>query len=112
MSILDHPTLFGLTEGRARRDKGIRLIDTATMFDPWRHNAERAVRNRCYIGQPFSANEIREDVGDPPRPNMFGSLFKWAERSGLVGWKGEMTPSDKPEAHARLVKLWHPRVSS
>jgi len=108
----EHPTtLWGVEEGRKRRDAGLRLIDTATMFDPWRGNAERAVRNRCFFGQPFSANEIREDVGSPPRPNMFGSLFKWAERQGLVEWKGEMTPSDRPEAHARLTKLWHPKAT-
>lgn len=122
MSALDHPSLFeyaerlakidgrviGITEGRARRDRGIRLIDTATRFDPWRGNAERAVRHRCDIGQVFSSNEIREDVGDPPRPNMWGSVFKWAEREGLVTWKGELTPSDKASAHGRMTRLWHP----
>jgi hypothetical protein len=109
MTMSDHPTLFGVSEGRRLRDRSLRLIDTATRFDPWRNNAERAVRYRVALGEPFSANEIREDVGAPPRPNMFGSLFKWAERSALVEWKGEMTPSNRPEAHARLTKLWHPK---
>ena len=109
MSALDHPTLFGLDEGRRRRDRALRLVETATMFDPWRTNAERAVRYRCRLGEPFSANEIREDVGEPPRSAMFGALFKWAEREGLVEWKGEVTHSHKPEAHARMTKLWWPK---
>lgn len=115
-----HPSLFdvdpapvvSIAEGRRRRDEGIRLIDNVTRLEPWRTNAERAVRSRCELGEPFSSNEIREDVGDPPKPNMFGALFKWAEREGLVKWDGHVTHSTKPERHAGMTEALVARMSA
>lgn len=102
--------LFDLAEGRSRRDRGARNVVMALGNDPWWQNALRAVR--AQIG-PFCSDEVRRYAGDPPRFNAMGALFLYAEQVGLIEHKGEWTQSERPEAHGRAVKLWHPvkRVS-
>jgi hypothetical protein len=105
----DHPTLWGREEGRRRRDEGIRLVTMAVDLDPWYANALRAIKAQT---GPFCSDHIRDYAGDPPRPNALGALFNQAAKAGLCEWRGELTQSERPEAHGRLIKLWHPQRSA
>lgn len=102
-------TTLGLEEGRARRDLGMKRVNMATPFDPWKANAMRAIHGLVSYGAPFTADAIRDYAGDPPRPNALGAVVNQALRQGLVEWRGDMVQSGRPEAHGRHIKVLVPR---
>lgn len=96
--------LLDLETGRTWRDRGIARVDAAEP-DVWKRAADRAIEQLAATGEPFTAEDVRRMVGDPSRPNAFGSRFLAAARSGLVHKVG-YRPSSRPHRHTNPIAVW------
>ena len=90
------------TEGRARRDAGLALLDDDTYeTHPWLLDARRVAMALFARDGWVTIDRVREYVGDPPKPNMAGAVF----RHGWVS-TGEMIQSERPERHGAWNRKW------
>ena len=90
------------TEGRARRDAGLALLDDDTYeTDLWLLRAREAALFLASTNGTVTIDEVRDEVGDPPNPNLCGLVFR-------TGWKftGEMVESTRPERHGAWNRKW------
>ncbi len=92
-------------DGERRRDLGIAATEVAALFDPWVSSCDRAITYLASCGLPFSAEDVRELCGDPPRPNLFGVRFRAALRAGSIRRVG-YAPSTRPERRGGVVAMW------
>jgi hypothetical protein len=102
------PRAQGLAEGRARRDQGVAAAGTTApgaLVTAWKAKANKALGELIREGSYFSADDLVELVGMPPRPNMLGGVFIGARRAGLIKPVG-YTQASRPEAHARVQRTW------
>ena len=79
-----------------------------SLFTGWRLWAEDELDRLIDTGRPFTADDLRSVVGDPPdgaHVNGVGSLFTNATRAGrilMVGYR----PSSRPQARGRVLRVW------
>ncbi len=93
-------------DARARRDRGLRLVRLAEgPICPWTAQANRAIAELARRGTPFTAEDLRELIGDPPRPGLLGAAFHAAARAELIECIGYQ-PSERPERRAGVVRVW------
>ncbi|MGH2683021.1 MAG: hypothetical protein ACRDIX_07290 [Actinomycetota bacterium] len=89
--------------GRLQRDAG---LGRALLADPeWVARALRAIRRRAKGGIPFTADEIRQDLGSPKEPNSMGAVFSAAAGQKLIRSIGTRR-SGRTSARQRRVTLW------
>jgi hypothetical protein len=95
------PMLTGL-EGR---DFGVKRVDANTP-DAWRIACDIAIAKLASTLKPFTAEDVRATVGDPPNhPNAMGARFLAAARAGLLEKQGYTSPS-RPSSHASVIAVW------
>lgn len=71
----------------------------------WAGKARRCIE-RVWPGQQFTAEHVRDSVGDPPGSgNSMGPVFRAAARDGLITCTG-FTTSTRPDAHGRALRTW------
>jgi hypothetical protein len=96
------------------RDYGAGLADTVrdvgaqTALDfasEWSGAAAKALRTLAAGGSAFSAEDVRDLVGDPPTPNAFGALFLTASRAGLIEPVG-IAKSRRIQRHSSWIRMW------
>lgn len=91
--------------GAARRDAGAEQVDENTS-ETWRAACDRAIATLARKRRPFTAEAVRDLVGDPPHhPNAMGSRFLAAARAGLITRVG-YAPSARPTLHAHPIAVW------
>lgn len=95
---------MSLIEGRILRDAGMEKADKA-VSDEWRDAADAIIRTLALSGKPFTAEDVRGFVGDPPRCNAIGARFMSALRSGMIVRDGYKHATRK-EAHARALAVY------
>lgn len=71
----------------------------------WKEAAAEAVRLLAHSGVPFTAEEVREIVGDPERTNAMGAVFLVASQAGLIEPCGYRIPS-RASRHANRLRVW------
>lgn len=74
----------------------------------WAHAAEQAMRHLAATGDPFSADDLRNLLGEgeqPSNPNSIGGLFMSWSRQGLIQRAGEGT-STMPKRNGGHRYLW------
>lgn len=94
--------------GLELREEGVARVDRATDAK-WKSRCDTVIRTLAQSGLPFTAEDVREQVGDPPRQNAFGSRFLKANSSGLIEKVGYQT-ARRPEAHARILPVYKGRL--
>jgi hypothetical protein len=96
------------------RDYGAGLADTvrdvgaqaALAFDrDWSDAAADALRKLAARGMTFSAEDVRDLVGDPPTPNAFGAVFLQASRAGVIEPVG-FVKSRRIQRHRSWTQTW------
>lgn len=119
MSSTDQPDLFStypepeprdrrsdLAEGREARDAGASLALSAV--DRWRVAAAEALDRLIARGQPFTSDDVADEVGVPEtHPNAMGGLFSAASKQGRIETVG-YTQATRKSAHARVIRVWAP----
>lgn len=68
--------------GAALRDEGQQRAERSS--GTWSEAASEAIVLLAERGQPFTANDVRDLVGDPPVPNSMGTAITNAHRAGLI----------------------------
>jgi len=81
----------------------------AALFDPaseeWAEGALDAIRYFARAGRTFTADDVRNRVGDPPAPGAVGAVFRQASKARLIrpaGW----TVTDRVVGHGRDLRQW------
>ena len=76
--------------------------------DPdWGAHALAEIERLVEVGGRFTADDVREAVGEPHHPNQWGRIFTRAKELGLivqVGW----TRSRRRERHGSVLGIWTP----
>lgn len=90
--------------GHDLRVEGVARVDRAT-DDNWKTRCDFVIRRMAQSGLPFTAEDVREQVGDPAHPNAIGSRFLKANKGGVIARVGYRT-ARRPEAHARVVAIY------
>lgn len=92
-------------EGRALRDDGVSRVDANTP-DDWKSAVQMQIAKLAATGQPFTAENVRRVVGDPPNhPNAMGAQFISACRANVIEKVGYVNPA-RPTRHASVIALW------
>jgi hypothetical protein len=85
------------------RDVG---AQAALQFDmQWRDLAAETIRRLADTGRPFSSDDARWTIPEPPSPGALGAAFLAASRRGDIepcGW----TISRRLQTHGRAIRLW------
>lgn len=94
--------------GEALRDQGMARV---LMFTPdeWKARAFEAIVELAKTGEPFTSEQLREIVGDPPKPNAMGSIFNAAAMKKIIvhcGWR----KASRPGMHATDLREWIGRI--
>ena len=97
-----------LAEGRRRRDEGVEAAGSGLpghVESEWRTKAAKALADLIAGRENFSADDLVEIAGPPPRPNMLGGVFLGAARRGEIQPVG-YTQGKRASAHARVQRIW------
>lgn len=97
-----------LTEGRRRRDEGAQAAGSGLpghVESEWRRKADTALADLIASGLQFTADDLTEKVGMPPKPNMLGGVFVGARQSGQIKAVG-YAQATRAASHARVVRVW------
>jgi hypothetical protein len=86
-ALREHPGQLDLLEDAA--PPPVRpAVDSVPQPDPevahWWPGAMNAIEALGAAGLPFSADQVRELAGSPPRPCLMGRAFALASRRGLI----------------------------
>jgi len=84
----------------------VELADT--FADPvWRDAALAVISTFGEAGEPFTVDDVRPIVGDPPGSrNAWGGVFRAARRDGIIRKTGRVLPSATASRHGSLVTEW------
>jgi hypothetical protein len=89
--------------GKLQRDAGLGRAITA---DPeWVARALRAIRRRAKTTDPFTAEDIRRDVGSPKEKNSMGAVFAAASSQRLIRAQGTKS-AGRGAARRRRITIW------
>ena len=93
------PVQLPLT-GLELRDQGIASLERHGWVDSVRGVAEAF----CRVRGTATTDDIHSvmNAEPPPHPNCWGALFK----DKRFVWTGDWVRSQRPEAHARMIRVW------
>jgi len=90
-------------EGRELKEQGVDRVASRSI--DFQDRAALAIGRLAMRGKMFTAEDVRELVGDPPHPNAMGAALRIASREGAIiacGWK----EASRGSAHGRVLRLW------
>ena len=76
----------------------------------WQEAAMECLRLLAATGEPFTADEVhalmRPYGVHTQSDNAMGAMFNKARREGLIVSDGMYRPSERRDAHRRMVRIW------
>jgi hypothetical protein len=92
------------TAGQILRDQGIAtaLENTPELY---RSKAADMIRALAQAGQPFTSEDVRSRIGDPPHCGTMGAVITSALRMGLIRSIG-FVKTKRPSSRARHVQVF------
>ncbi len=93
------PVQLPLT-GLELKEQGIASLERHSWVDMARAWAERYCRGGGM--HTVTSDDIHHVMGTPPHDNCYGAIFK----DKRFVWTGEWVQSKRPEAHARMIRVW------
>jgi hypothetical protein len=96
--------------GTQLRDQA--LVDVAVNADPdWWQNAVNIVRDIAATSFDFTTDDIwceleRRSIATPHEPRAIGAVVVAVKRLGLIAPTNRYRPSNRPECHARPIRVW------
>lgn len=96
-----------IAAARAERDIAFRTVDREDeQRGSWDRNLiDQAIDAFADLGEPFSANDVREVLPADVRTTLMGARFTAAAKAGLIQSVGLIT-STKRNTHAKPVAKW------
>ena len=107
---MHQPTLFDAPAALEARDKAIARVDRNT--DPrWKTHANQAIEALCRLRREFTADDVWDyldahQLDRPDEPRALGAILRSAAHQGLIAATDRYVNSERPECHARPVKVW------
>ena len=104
------PTLFDAPAGVEARDKAISRVERNA--DPrWLTHAHTAIEALCRLRREFTTDDVWEylaahQLDRPDEPRALGAIMRSAAHAGLIVATDRYVNSERPECHARPVKVW------
>ena len=75
-------------------------------YEVWKDAARQALAAFARSGTEFTAEDVRDVVGDPPgHPNAMGGSFQKASRQGLIHRVG-FRPARRPSRNVSSLAVW------
>jgi len=102
------PVQLALT-GLELKDQGIASVSRHRWVDDARLAAEALFVSKIeywWTDRTITSDELHLVMETPPHPNCYGTIFK----DKRFVWTGDWVQSKRPEAHARMIRVW--RLSS
>jgi len=102
--------------GPERKEAGIeQVLENERIM--WRVEIARLIRLTADNHEFFTSDDIHglaEECGlrEPHHPNAWGAAFNSAARDGIITPSGRFVPSERPDAHARMVGVWKSNLFS
>jgi hypothetical protein len=96
--------VFGLDEGRRRRDEGMLRTEAADTDGHDKQLIDNAINRLNNLGREWSANDLRAWCPNVRQP-LIGARVRAAAKAGRIVHVG-YTPSDLPSTHAHDIKTW------
>jgi hypothetical protein len=96
--------------GTQLRDQA--LVDVAVNADPdWWQHAVNIVRDIAATSFDFTTDDIwceleRRSIATPHEPRAIGAVVVAVKRLGLIAPTNRYRPSNRPECHARPIRVW------
>ncbi len=93
-------TQLSFPTGEELRDAGIASLER----HPWLERARLAAVRLCELQGWATSDDVQKWMADDPAPhvNCWGALF----HDKRFAWTGEYVKSKRPEAHARIIRVW------
>lgn len=94
-----------MTTGEELKAAGIaQALDNPTT-PPWKVVARQAIDELAARYHPFTAEDVRRMVGDPPTEKVIGAIFNAAARAGVIKRVG-FVQTRRPSSHATMTSQW------
>lgn len=94
-----------LTIGDALKASGMARADETSGTSAWKARWDDAITQLARMGDPFTADDVREIAGPPGHPNAAGSRFLQAARRGVIHRVG-FRNSSRDVLHSHPLSLW------
>ena len=93
-----------LAQGPALRDAGTNSV--LDRNQEWAQKAERLLFLLAVSGYDFSAEDIYEEIGPPPHPNLMGAVFLRASKAKKIVPTGRVVRAERDARHASMLRVW------
>jgi hypothetical protein len=71
----------------------------------WNESCDRVISHLAKIGEPFTADHVRDLAGEPDHCNALGARLSLAAKAGRIECIGFET-STRASRHAGLLRIW------
>lgn len=76
----------------------------------WRHSCRECIRVLAATGQSFTADDVHDLMKGngfiTASKNAMGAMFNAARRQGIIISDNVYRPSERRDAHRRMVRVW------
>jgi len=93
-----------LGQGPALRDAGTNSV--LDKNQEWALRAERFLHLLAVSGWDFTAEDVTEEIGAPPHPNLMGAVFLRASKAGYIVPTGRVVRASRDARHASMLRVW------
>lgn len=94
---VQQPTLF-------RDPEVVRRVEESTQTS-WVSSAVDCIKRMSETLETFTADDLRNRIGDGPTSGSVGGAFRLAQKEGIIEHVGR-TPSVHRESRGRSIKQW------
>ena len=107
---MTQPTLFDAPTAVETRDRAIARVDRNA--DPrWKIHARNAIEALCRLRREFTSDDVWDYVAahqleTPDEPRALGAVLRSAGQAGLIAATDRYVNSERPECHARPIRVW------
>ena len=100
---------FDYGEAKRRKDAGMNRV--AANSPEWQAAALDALRHLATVYHEITSDDLHMEleirgVGNPHHDNAWGTPFRTAGRLGILKKLATTTPSERPTANGREVRVW------
>lgn len=104
------PTLFDVLAAIEARDEAINKAEN-NANPHWKQAAEMAIRSIAVDRNEFTSDDVWLWLHDmaiemPHEPRALGAMMVRASRQGLIKTTDRVRQSERPECHARPIRIW------
>lgn len=107
---MTQPTLFDAPAGVEARDRAVGRAERNA--DPrWLTQAHLAIEALCRLRREFTTDDVWDylaahQLDTPDEPRAIGAVMRSAARAGLIAPTDRYVNSERPDCHARPIKVW------